>query len=720
MSKTWLPLRKRSSALLFAALAPLFAEAQPNVGVEKSISSPDVEVLSRTDEIDVASSGDTILVVSTDQRTDRGSDIVAMRLDRTTTLLEPIVITSTPGVSESGPLVVFDGSRFVVVWEAEGSVVAAEVDRAGQVSIEPVVIGPGKPESLMVISGQTLISIVDSTGSTIYRMRDDLRLVDIEDFPRRSNLRITRLGNGLLIVWPENEFPSGRAVLRVLRMDNRGRIVDNSIAAVLGNFDRDPSFAIATVGEEAILVVAAPDRFVVGRVAVNGTITVIHADEANQERTIEDIVPRFDGFDLLMIIADRPRIVRFTGNALTTESTPIAGLVADAAGTPQAGRTFTVWQSEGIITGRYAFAGSTEPPITISRAPASQQLPALATDGGNVLAVWSEDLDHDTDRIAARLLTRDGTPVGSGRPLNLGTRTMTPSVSAPAVAFAAGNYHALWTDQRRGFDKPANLTMRTVDPSGIAGADTTVSTTAHPTESPALASEGNNALIVWTERPLTGSQVRAALVLSPSQKTDIPGTVGEAAVTWGNSSYLVVGNTALGGIRGTFVSRNGAVERIAFETAGTTDGEASVAWNGRSHYLVVFRRGTSVYGRMLDRNGTTIGDNFPIELDTFAENPRVAWDGHSFVVAWTARAIPATDTDGDVFITRIRTTGEIDTNAVLSATQRNDDYPFLLGLGGGQTLAAYQRMAGEFLFVHRVYTKVVTTPPLTVRRRSVR
>jgi hypothetical protein len=720
MSRPWLPLPKRSSALLFAALVPLFAEAQPGVGVEKGVSAPDVEVLARVDEVDVASSGDTILVVGTDSRTDRGADIVAMRLDRTTTLLQPITITSTPGISESNPIVVFDGDRFVVVWESGGNAMGAEVDRAGTLTQGPIVLAPGRPESVMIVSGQTLIAIADAGGSTIYRMRDDLRLVDIEDFPRRSNLRITRLGTGLLIVWPENEFPSGRSVMRVLRMDSRGRIIENGIATALGNFDRGPSFAVGTVGDEGILVVAGTDRLVVARVAVNGTITVIHSDESDQERTVEDIVPRIDGFDLVMINADRPRIMRFVGNALTTETTPVAGTVENAAGTPQAGRTFTVWQSEGIISGRYAFAGSAEPPITISRSPASQQLPALATDGAGAIAVWSEDLDDETDRIVARLLTRDGTPAGSPRPLTLTTRTMVPTASAPAVAYAAGNYQVVWIDQRRGIDRPSNLMLKTVDPAGVAGPDVTVSNTAHQTESPAIASEGNNALIVWTERPLTGSQVRGAFVSSPSSRFDIPETTSEPAVAYGNGSYLVVGNTSLGGIRGTLVSRTGAIERIAFETAGSTDGEASVAWNGRSHYLVVFRRGTSIYGRLLDRNGNTIGDNFPIELDTFAENPSVTWDGHAFVVAWTARAIPESDADGDVFVTRIRTTGEIDANAVLSATERNDDYPVLLGLGGGQTLAAYQRMVTELLYVHRVFTRVVTTPPLTLRRRSVR
>lgn len=716
MSKTWLPLRKRSSALLFAALVPLFGEAQLGVGVEKGVSSPDPEVLARSGEIDVASSGDTILVVATDDRTDRGADIVAMRLDRTTTLLEPIVITNTPGISETDPIVIFDGDRFVVVWESDGNAMGAEVSRAGVLTKGPVVLAPGKPESLLVISGQTLISIADPGGSTIYRMRDDLKLVDIEDFPRRTNLQVTRLGTGLLIVWPENEFPSGRAILRALRMDERGRIIENAIVTAIGTFDRSPTFTVGTVGDEAILVVAATDRLVVARFAVTGAVTVIHTDETDQKRTIEDIVPRFDGFDLLMIIADRPRVLRFVGNTLSGEFIPIAGNVSDAAGTPQAGRTFTVWQSAGIVSGRYAFSATTEGPVTISRSPASQQLPALASDGVGAVAVWSEDLDETSDRIVARLLTRDGTPLGS-RPTTLGTRTMTPNTAGPAVAYANGSYHVVFTDQRRGADKPANLTLKTFEP---LGADVTVSTTAHPTESPSIASDGSNALMVWTEQPIAGAQVRGAFVTAPNQKFDIPSTFSEPAVVYGNGSYLVVGGTELGGIRGTLVSRTGAIERIAFETASAVDGEASAAWNGRNRYLVVFRRGTSIYGRLLDANGTTIGDNFPVETQTFAENPRVTWDGYSFVVAFTARAVPESNGDGDVFLTRILADGEMSAQVVLSATERNDDYPALLGFGGGQTLAAYQRMVTEHEYVHRVFTKVVTTSPLTIKRRSVR
>lgn len=721
MSKTWLQLQKRSSALLFAALVPVLATGQLAVGVERPANAPEIETLTRVSELDAAASGESVFIVWTETRTDRGTDIYATRLDRFGALRDPagFPLTATPGIDESSPLVEALGTDFVVLWAAEGNTLAAKVNGSGVIIQGPVVLAPGRPDVLIPMERDLAVAISTPSGTTISLLRSELTLAELRELPRRTNIEMARLGTGLLVTYNELQFPSNTSQIVEMHLDTRARTIFTDTLTELGTFSRAPEVVLRTIGTDVILAASAGNKLVVARIQPGGATTVLHSVNDNTPRTVEDIISRGVGdFDVLATVGGRPRILRFTGDVLSGENQPMPGNAFDGTAVITTARVYSIWNIDGAVVGRFAFATQNEFPLTISRTYTSQQQPNLASEGTSALAVWSEDLNETGDRIVARRLNLDGSSDNTPK-ITLATRTVVPFSSAPVVTFTNGNYAVAWVDQRRGLDQEGSLVLELVSPSGAPGSETIVSNSAHA-ESPAIA----NDLLVWTDRPITTSTVRAALVSNPARDFEIPDLTGNAAVAFGNNEYLVVANSTFGSVRGTIVSTAGTVGRVAFDSnppSGHLDRDPSVAWNGRSHYMVVFERDGAIYGRLLDATANPIGVAFPIFTGGIADNARVTWDGYGFIVSWTTRGSDDAFANGDIYAVRVLPNGTVEHPAsIISATDLNDDFSALLGIGFGRTLVAYQRMAGELQNVHRVYTRLLQSKPLTVKRRSVR
>ncbi|HYR28199.1 MAG TPA: hypothetical protein VEU30_07010, partial [Thermoanaerobaculia bacterium] len=462
--------------------------------------------------------------------------------------------------------------------------------------------------------------------------------------------------------------------------------------------------AVVNVDNVPILAAAARDRMVVARVTPAGVPTALTVIDAVATRSVQEIVPRTGAFDVVMLHNGRPRIMRYTGDTLTLENEPVAGPAATGSAVITAGRLFTVWQIDGTLTGRFAFMQN-EPLVRVAQSAPNQQMPVLATDGVAALAVWTEDITETEDRIMARLITRDGTTI-SAEPLEISERTMAPALSPPALVLHGNSYYIAWVDARNGVDKPAALVMRTVDRGGAVAGDIGVSLTVAPDDGPAMATGGTDALLVWAKAS-PSPRVRAAYISNTNQQFDIEELLREPAVAFGNGTYVIVGVTPTGAIRGVRFA-DGAVTGTLFQTvppANEVDSEPELVWNG-SDFLMVFRRGTSIWGRF-------IGTGFEFPIAEAGDNPRVTWDGKAFVATW--------QTDGDVYAARVMTDGTVDEPAELSATDGNEDFPTVIGLGNGTSLAAYQRTVPELHNVHRVFTKVLTTSaPKPTKRRAVR
>jgi hypothetical protein len=475
--------------------------------------------------------------------------------------------------------------------------------------------------------------------------------------------------------------------------------------AAFGSFNTDVTLATGIENGIPIVAVAARDRLVVARVSTTGSVTVLTAIDAIATRSVAEIVGRTGGFDVLMIVNGAPRIMRYSADALSSEVSPLAGPATSGAAVPIASKLFTVWNVNGAVTGRFAFSTASEPLIPISQGAPNQQMPVLASDSVGVLAVWVEDVTETEDRIMARLLSRDGTPL-SPEPVEVDSRTIARMTSAPAATFQGNDYYVAWVDARNGLEKSAELTLRTLDRAGQGAGTILVSRTVNPFDTPALASGGTDGLLVWTKSE-PSPRLRAALFSDLQRQIEVEDLLREPAVAFGNGAYLVVGSTTSGSVRGVRLLPNGTIGATLFDTGGTVDSEPAVAFNG-GDFLVAFERSGSVWVHF-------VNSGLELPVASSGHRPQVTWDGQAYVVAWTD--------GGHVHATRVLTTGIVEQQIVLSATDLNEDYPALIGLGGGSTLTAYQRMVPELFNVHRVFTRVLTpaaAPKKPAKRRSVR
>lgn len=717
-------LLRRNNALLFVALAmPLLftggVEAQLIVGPEQPLAPSDVERLARAGRVDAATDGETILAVWTDRRRDRSSDIFAARIDRNGRLRDTnISVTNTPDLNESDPFVEFNGTNFVAVWFDGTNTAAAEIDVAGNIISGPAVVAPGRPTSVIRGGRDVAVSIVDGPETRIGLIRAGVDYLQHAEVRPTNNVKIARFEAGFVVLWMEEVQRRNTFVIRGLRLDNRGRTAATFSLGDLGEFGPDATMAVATTdGNNAVVAAADRNRFVVARLRADGVVTVLHTITGVASRVVEEVIPRGAVFDVITITGGRSRIYRFTNDTLTLENEPVAGLAGDGAAAYTGTRLFTIWQIAGELIGRFAFAPQ-DPLVPITFGVVSQQLPALASDNLNALAVWTEDIGDTTDRIVASLITREGTPI-SPRPLILAQRQIAPNASRPAVALSGNHYFIAWVDARNGIDKPAQLIMRTVDRGGVAAGDINVSPTANPTESPALATGPTDALLAWT-RALPTQRVRYTFVSNPTlEQFELTDITREPAVVFASGSYMLAGGRPAGGLRGVMISHSGLVERIAFETtppAGVIDSEPVLAFNGGSDVLLVFRRGESLFGRFVAADGTSSGADFLIAENIGAHHPAVTWDGQAFIVAYAVA--------GDVLVSRVLLNGTVESAVPLSPIPSHDDFPALLGLGGGNTLAAYQRTVTELLDVQRVFTRMLSTtpvvPPKPGKSRAVR
>ena len=721
MSRKWsLPRKSSLPAILFACFAPLLASAQFVVGGEHEVTAPQTETLARASQVDVASDGNTIVAIWTDTRTDRGSDIIFTRIDQRGRALDPTGISlSSSAASETQPFIAHDGARFVAVWFDGTNTLGASFTDRGVIVTGPVIIAPGQPLALERSDRDLAVAISDGGRITLYDLNASLVPSVIERLGRLGDVRLASFGPGFLAVWVELNS-SRRYVVRAMTLDRSGAVAEMTLSQ-LGSFEHAPTFSAERSGDEAIVAAASLDRYAVARVSPTLTVTVIDAIDSTASfvpQTIEDIVAWPSGFDVVMTRHGRSRVLRYT-SAGKTEVEPVAGNAAEGAGTYGAGRVYTLWQVNGTVIGRTAFAEPGDAATITARSVVSQQMPALATSGGSSAIVWVEDFTATQDRVMARVLRTDGPPDAAVDPIILGTRTIHFAGSKPGVAFNGTNYIAVWLDQRNASNQPAFFRMRTFTESGGLFSEFTISTIATASSPPAIAGRPGDALVVWAE----SGRTKTALASTPFDQHEIGGATSHPAAVYGDGAFLIAAVTPAGSIRGTLVSRTGQLERTVFETVppfGSLDSKPAVAWNGRT-YLVVYRRGTSIQGRLLSRSGETIGSDFPISANVIADNPAVAFDGGAFVVAWTERPSEDALAEGHIFATRVLADQAVQGAQAIAATERNEDFPALAGMGDAHTIIAYQRMSPEAQNVHRVFTRLMIGPRIPIgRRRSVR
>ncbi|MEO0069545.1 MAG: hypothetical protein ABIK18_01970, partial [candidate division WOR-3 bacterium] len=283
--------------------------------------------------------------------------------------------------------------------------------------------------------------------------------------------------------------------------------------------------------------------------------------------------------------------------------------------------------------------------IPISTAPDTQWFPAVCFDGTNYLVVWN------TGDIYGARVAPDGVVLDTqGIPISTAPREQV----GPAVCFDGTNYLVVWQDKRGG--NYEDIYGARVTPDGVV-LDTQgipISTAPYYQGYPAVSFDGTNYFVVWQDtrngnRDIYGARVAPDGVVLDTAGIAIStasGSQDSPSVAFDGTNYLVVWedwrNSGGPDIYGARVAPDGVVfdtAGIAISTASGNQGSPSVAFDG-TNYFVVWqdtRNGNrDIYGARVAPDGVVL-DTAGITISTVPQDkwfPAVCSDGTIYLVVW--------------------------------------------------------------------------------------
>ena len=274
---------------------------------------------------------------------------------------------------------------------------------------------------------------------------------------------------------------------------------------------------------------------------------------------------------------------------------------------------------------------------------------AVASNGTDYLAVWTDSRNGNEDIYGARISASGQVLDASGFPIS----NQAGSETKPAVAWDGARYVVVWDDRRSGaaevFLAQVTSAGRVAEPAGLRIA---------PGSYPAIASDGTNSLVVWdTSLTALPSGVNAARVTRDGSVFGAPFSIRTGAqnprVAWTGSSfatyYLMDPCRTYGGIGGTQVSSDGTVLSVN----GCTDFvlPEAVAGDGTGRHVLLDRKGgysdyrdltATAYASDRTSLGSWIATAANIQL-----HPQIAHDANRYFIAW--HDLRATDDSEEVF-----------------------------------------------------------------------
>jgi hypothetical protein len=673
------------------------------VGVDGSVLDPAGIVISAASYNQewpaVASDGIDFLVVWQDERS--GSwDIYGARVGADGTLIDPTGIPISSGAELEGwPELAFDGTNYLVVWQDQRN---GSWDIYGaRVAVDGSVLEPGGV-AISTAEHSQLEPVIEFDGTNYLVVWDDVRNES------HSDIYCARVGTdgsvldpgGVAIssavndqVWPELAF-DGTDYL-VVWHDYRSGLWDiygARVTTAAGVLDT-AGIAISTGPNDtgwAAVGFDGADYFVVwgeylsgswdvygARVALDGSVLDTAGIAVSSATNSQDAPAiAFDGANHLVVWQDG-RNGSYTdvyGSRVDVDGIVLdpAGIVISTVANDQEcpavafdGTNYlVVWDDYrngsgfDIYGSRVGTDGTVLDPggIPISTADDDQEYSSIAFDGTDYLVVWDDYRSGSSWDIYGARVGVDGNVLDpAGIPISTGPDWEVVS----DVAFNGIDYLVVWEDYRSGsnfdiYGSRVGTDGSVLDPAGIA-----VSTAVGDQECPALAFDGTNYLVVWED-----------------------------------------GRSGPQDIYGSRVGTDGSVldpAGIAMSTAVSGQECPAIAFDG-TDYLVVWEDNRSgsyidIYGTRVAVDGSVL-DTAGIAISTIAEykqNPAVALDGANYVVVW--QAIGGGSGGGyDIHGTRVDTYGIVlDPGAVvISADEFNQLYPDVATDAAGALLIVYQ------------------------------
>jgi len=313
--------------------------------------------------------------------------------------------------------------------------------------------------------------------------------------------------------------------------------------------------------------------------------------------------------------------------------------------------------------------------ILISTAANQQVLPSVAYGSGDYFTVWSDDRNGGQFDVYGARVDPSGAMLDPSGIMICGAPG---NQDQPAVAFGERNHLAVWRDGRN--DSDLQIYGTRVNQSGtVLDSSFVISHGAHRTDYPAVTFGRDNYLVVWMDnrngwpRSIWGARVDASgSVLDTSGITisAVEGSHRYPAVASDGSDYFVVWSDSRGSDRdiyGARVTGSGAVldtSGIAISAILNAQTNPSVAFDGTNYFVVWqdsrFVPYSDIYGARVDTSGVVL-DPYPSEIlisdsDGDQKNPVVCFDGTSYFVVWE----DARNGDGwDIYGARVDTSGVV-------------------------------------------------------------
>jgi hypothetical protein len=297
-----------------------------------------------------------------------------------------------------------------------------------------------------------------------------------------------------------------------------------------------------------------------------------------------------------------------------------AGTVLDPTGFPVSGESYgdqlspalafdgtnfmVTWSLGGsggrIAAARVSPAGKVldATPLTVSKInstyAAAQGEPAIAFDGTNYLVAWQDDRNTWWDIYANRVSPTGSVLDGNGFPV----ANAESGENTPALAFDGNNYLVTWSDWPGDSSRESSIYARRVSPAGTvldSNALVVCTATGEQTQ-PTAMFDGSQFIVAWTDYRATPGQIFSARVSGAGQVLDPDG-------------------------------------RALTNTEGVSY-EPSLALGAGQ--ILLTRSNNSVWGTRLDLTGTSKdGAGFPlVSAPNVETNPAVAFGTTDYLVVW--------------------------------------------------------------------------------------
>ncbi|MCK4941772.1 hypothetical protein KAS45_06720, partial [candidate division WOR-3 bacterium] len=602
----------------------------------------------------IAFDGTNYLVVWQDERSesDYYYDIYGARVDQVGNILDPTGIAICTATNDQAlPVVAFDGTNYLVVWEDERSFSPACDIYGARVSISGAVLDPA------------------GIAIAVDYMADQLHPAVAFD------------GVNFFVVWRDQR--SGAGDIYGARVSQSGTVLDPTGILITPNANYQNNPDIAFDGTNYLVVWSdyrnGVDYDIYGaRVTQAGTVVdpggfTISTSSSDQHSP--EIA--FDGTSYLVVWEDYRNGVdcdiygaRVTqsGNVLDTSGIAISTVATDQE-VPSVAFDNTnflvVWHdsrsdpSDDIYGARISQAGAVldTAGILISAAARDQTSPAITFGTSNYLAVWQDERNFSLAcDIYGTRIEQSGNVLDTAGVVVSTVFTVVNEQYAPDVACDSNNYLVVWHDNR---SVSSDICAARVNQSGsvLDSASIVVSSGSgmYNQEHPVVAFDGTNYLVVWEDgRGLGMSDIYGARIDPSGNVLDISGIAittayifqGLPAVVFGGTYYFVVwqdhGGNYPPDIRGARVDQSGNVldpAGIAISAAFSYQGAPSIAFDG-SDYLIVWQDSRSgsfdIYGARVDQTGSVLDPNGIVisNATSSQQSPAVAFDGTNYLIVW--------------------------------------------------------------------------------------